>query len=384
MKKLLYIANLKMPTYKAYGIQIAKNCEAFARCGAEVELVVPFRPIRNIDMSKYRDLFDFYGIEPIFKFKVIPASNPTAPGFLEKYAVIIKEFLSAWKLARYAKGQKPDYIFSRDSYALFILSFLLPNLGNAFLEVHRFSRFRSRFYKRIIKKGGLIIATTENLRKALLNLGISGKSVITIPNGVDMKMFSAEGGSASGGESKNDARAKFGLPLDKKIVLYSGNLYVWKGVSNLIEAAQFLDSNTLVLILGALRPSEISKYPNVEFLGNRPYKEVPLYLKAADVLVLPNSALGQSVLYTSPLKMFEYMASQRPIVASRLPSITEVLNDNNAVLVEPDNPEDLAAGIKRALEGDPDIDAKVKKAHEDVKKYSLNERVRKIINLKNL
>lgn len=373
--RLLYIANLKMPTHKAYGIQIAKNCEAFARYGAEVELVVPFRPIRNIDISKYRDLFDFYGIEQIFGFKVIPAPNPTAPGFLEKYAVIIKDFLSAWRLARYAKKQKSDYIFSRDPYTLFILSFLMPDLKNAFLEIHRFSRFRSLFYKRIINKGGLIIATTENLKKALLGLGISEKSVITIPNGVDMKMFDLE-------VAKNDARAKLGLPPDKKIVLYSGNLYAWKGVSNLIEAAKLLSSDVLVLILGASRPPEISSYRNIEFLGSRPYKEVPLYLKAADVLVLPNSALGQSVLYTSPLKMFEYMASQRPIVASRLPSITEVLNDKNSILVKPDNTESLFQGIQKDLMGGPDIENKVKQAYEDVKTYSLDARAKKILSLK--
>lgn len=51
--KLLYIANLRMPTPKAYGIQIAKNCEAFARAGLEVELVVPSRPTLNQDFYDY-------------------------------------------------------------------------------------------------------------------------------------------------------------------------------------------------------------------------------------------------------------------------------------------------------------------------------------------
>ena len=68
-------------------------------------------------------------------------------------------------------------------------------------------------------------------------------------------------------------------------------------------------------------------------------------LADADVLVLPNPASAISNRFTSPLKLFDYMASGRPIVASNLPAIREILRDTeNAVLVEPGNPDALAAG----------------------------------------
>jgi len=99
-------------------------------------------------------------------------------------------------------------------------------------------------------------------------------------------------------------------------------------------------------------------------------------LFAADALVLPNSAKAKiSSHYTSPLKLFEYMASRRPIVASDLPSLREVLRDGeNAVLVKPDNPRALAEGIERAL-SDAELAARIgRQAREDVEQYTWEKR----------
>jgi len=83
------------------------------------------------------------------------------------------------------------------------------------------------------------------------------------------------------------------------------------------------------------------------------------------------------------MKMFEYMASKRSIIASNLPSLSEVLNENNAVLVESDSPEALANGIKQALKN-PDSSAKISlQAYQDVQKYSWRKRAKNIINFLN-
>ena len=91
----------------------------------------------------------------------------------------------------------------------------------------------------------------------------------------------------------------------------------------------------------------------VHFTGQVPHAAVPFHLAAADVVVLPNSAREEiSARYTSPLKLFEALASRRPVLASDLASLREVLrHDENSWLVTPDDPEALAAGL-RALLGD--------------------------------
>lgn len=74
-------------------------------------------------------------------------------------------------------------------------------------------------------------------------------------------------------------------------------------------------------------------------------------LREADVLALPNPASAISTRFTSPLKLFEYMAAARPIVASDLPAIREVLEDGRtALLVEAGRPEAMAAGVRRVIE----------------------------------
>ena len=108
---------------------------------------------------------------------------------------------------------------------------------------------------------------------------------------------------------------------------------------------------------------------------------MPLYLKSADILLIPNIGVtDESISYTSPLKMFEYMASSVPIIASDMPSIREVLNENNAFFVEPNNAKALANGIEKLL-GDKNFSSRlVQKSLEDVKKYTWDEYAKKILN----
>ena len=115
-------------------------------------------------------------------------------------------------------------------------------------------------------------------------------------------------------------------------------------------------------------------------MGHKDYALMPYYLGSADCLVLTGTQASEtSQKYTSPMKMFEYMASQKPIVASELPSFKEVLNQENCIFVEPDNPEAMAIGIKKAL-NDAELSKRIsEQAFKDVQKYTWDNRVRKIL-----
>ncbi|MFQ6049514.1 MAG: glycosyltransferase, partial [Candidatus Paceibacterales bacterium] len=120
----------------------------------------------------------------------------------------------------------------------------------------------------------------------------------------------------------------------------------------------------------------------VNIIGYRPHSEIPHWLKAADILVLPNTAKDQiSKYYTSPVKMFEYMASERPIVASDLPSIRDILNEENAFFFEPDNPKDLALAIEKLLKDKALAESIATKAHQDVQYYTWSNRAKEVLDL---
>ncbi|KKR19024.1 MAG: Glycosyl transferase group 1 [Parcubacteria group bacterium GW2011_GWF1_39_37] len=154
------------------------------------------------------------------------------------------------------------------------------------------------------------------------------------------------------------------------------------------ESAKFFDEDTLFLFVGGTEYDKkifLDKYQgvkNIRVIGNRPYSEVPMYLKSADVLVLPNSGKSDiSKLYTSPMKLFEYMASGVPIVASDLPSMREVLNTSNSTLVKSDSPSALSQGIKTVFDNTGSAGILAKQALHDVDIFSWESRIKKILSV---
>jgi len=131
-----------------------------------------------------------------------------------------------------------------------------------------------------------------------------------------------------------------------------------KGIDTMLIALAHLKKNISLLLVGG-SDSDIQFYKNladslgvlsrVRFVGKVSHNEIPTYLKACDVLVAPFPENEHYSYFMSPLKIFEYMASKRPMVVSDLPSIREVLSENNAMLVTPGNAEALTLGIEQVL-----------------------------------
>lgn len=356
-----------MPTEKAHGIQIMKMCQVFADQGIKLKLVVPKR--KN---EIKEDIWKYYGQEPNFEIEYLKITDfmkfeiPRISFFLQG-----KSFLKS--ALSYLKKQEFDVIYSRD------LSFIkhfgkLSN--NVFCELHSLPK---SFSKKDLEKTEGIITITQGLKDVLVKKGIPKNKIIVAPDGVDFDKFNIN-------ISKEEARKEMNLTLDDKIILYVGHLYQWKGAHILAKAAKLLEKNVKVVFVGGT-DEDIKEFKkkygnvkNIEIKGHLPYKLMPVWMKLADILVLPNSAKEEiSRNWTSPMKMFEYMASQRPIVASDLPSIREVLNENNSVLVKPDNPKALAEGINSVLKK-PDFSANISaKAWNDVQKYDWTERGKKIV-----
>jgi len=148
--------------------------------------------------------------------------------------------------------------------------------------------------------------------------------------------------------------------ISQVVVGYAGHLYAWKGVDLFLEALARIPEVRGLVVGGHEKESDLGRLrglaarlgiqDRVTFTGQLPPVAVPEQLTRADILVLPNPASAISTRATSPLKLFEYMAARRAIVAADLPSLREVLTDDvNALFVAPGDVEALAAGIRRLV-----------------------------------
>jgi glycosyltransferase involved in cell wall biosynthesis len=170
---------------------------------------------------------------------------------------------------------------------------------------------------------------------------------------------------------------------------YAGHLYPWKGVDLIIEAVTALQDTRALIIGGHPRERDVQRVRDlavrldcssrVAVTGLLPPFDVQRRLREADVLVLPNPASAISSRFTSPLKLFEYMASARPIVASDLPSIREVLtHERNALLVEAGNPQALTAALRRIKANRGLGERLARQALEDVRQYTWEARAARL------
>ncbi len=166
-----------------------------------------------------------------------------------------------------------------------------------------------------------------------------------------------------------------------------------KGIPEIIESAKYLVKEfpkiRFYFVGGPLGREK--KYRNIideihlpqemfVFLGKQPVKEVPYWLKASDILLMPHPKNIFYSYYVSPLKMFEYMASKRPIVGSKLPAIEEILTDGkNALLGKPGEPRSIEAHIRKLLLNRSLREELSDQAFRDVQEYTWEKRVTRIV-----
>ncbi|MEK7659270.1 MAG: glycosyltransferase family 4 protein [Patescibacteria group bacterium] len=379
--KMIYISNQRLPTEKAYGVQIAKMCEVFGSLGLDVFLIAPYR------ISRIKNnLFEYYGVKINFKFKKIFSPDFYLLGKLNWVAFQIKNFISTVILVIYVLVQKSDIIYSRDELPLYLLSFFKKNI---FFELHKFSKRKKMFYRRFKKLNLKIIVISKGNREELLKLGFKENNIAVAPDGVDLEKFSNLASDdpfdktqghpeRSRTDDRSAIRKQLNLPQNKKIIGYVGQLKTMgmeKGIGTLIKAFKIinLQNKDLMLVIVGGREEDLREYEPSEdilFLGHKPYNLIPCYLKAFDVLTMPFPYNHHYAFYMSPLKLFEYMAMNRPIVATDLPATREILNENNAILVKADSVQSLSEGIKKLLE-DEDLAKKLsEQAFQDVQNYT--------------
>ncbi len=195
--------------------------------------------------------------------------------------------------------------------------------------------------KLVLKNADRVIALTEDMRGKIKN--IYGKDSEIIPNGIDTEKFT--------NLSKDEVRNKLGIKKDEKIIIFVGTLKFVKGIQYLVEAMKIISKNNpeakLILIGDGDERENLKKFVEslglvgcINFLGRKPNEEIPEYMVASDIFVLPSLSEGFTV------TILEAMASGLPIVATNVSGLPEITKEGeNGFLVEPKNSQQLAEKI---------------------------------------
>ena len=372
---LCYVADTQLPSRTANSIHVMKMCQAYRRLGHRVTLLVPAWR-RGLEAG-VGDVFTFYGVSERFRIVRVPHSVRLAG---RAYFGLLLPVVAA--LCR------PDLVHTRNLVVGWGTARLLrlPTI----LELHdlpdRTPRQRTTFRRTSGSAAVLAVVTITRAQTRLLEpLADPNARFVVAPDGVDASWLAER-------PEREEARRELGLQEEaRRLAVYTGHLYRGRGVELILELARRTPDH-LFLIVGG-REEDVARLrrqaeglANVRIPGFQPPARVPLYLRAADVLLMPyadaiETAGGtDTAAYASPLKLFEYLAAGRPVLASQLPVLGEILrHGDNALLLPYESAEAWAEALRR-LAAEPELAAALAAgARRDAAGFSWERRAERIL-----
>jgi glycosyltransferase involved in cell wall biosynthesis len=338
--RILLLLNGRFPTEKAYGIQTLTMAKGYADLGHEVAVAFPRRTSENpMPLSGVT----FLPFGPYLKL--------VHPWFFP-----ILRFFGAFQARKVIHTFRPDLVIVNDPLQAAVLSKMFPVVWELH-DLPNLQRYARRFLVKMILRNVLGIVSTNVLKlDALRKIFTEIPPALTVSNAVtfDLHVYREI--------DRSVARRSLAIPTEEISLVYAGQLFDWKGVDTIIESARFLPSQVVIHLVGGtgmdlerckkLVGELSSGSARILVHGMRPKEEIPTWLRAATLVVIPNSGKFEvSVRDTNPLKLFEALAAGAAIIASDLPSIREVVGDQNGVVrVPPDDAKALARAVLELVE----------------------------------
>jgi glycosyltransferase involved in cell wall biosynthesis len=381
--RIAYCTNVRLPSERAHGHQIAKVVKALTDESHDVELFVPYR--RNTIQASFES---YYGLtSPVHVHHLGSLDGIAAwwaPGVL---GLKLMTYLFTRSLRRVLASRRTqfDVLYTRTPE-------ILPSLTGlsvpVIVELHKIPRTGRNAFLRQLRKCRLIVALTGPMRTELIHMGVSDVPVIVEGDAVDLHDFESL-------PDPSDPRASLKVPKGVPLLVYTGQLKsmgLSKGIGELLGALEILHERGLdfrAVIAGgpdtekAAFEKQLSPElrPFVSLTGHLPYLMIPTLMTAADVLIYPAPASNHPYYKrdTSPLKIFEYMASGRPIVSADLPPIHDIADETMLTFVPPGDSEALADGIRLILDEPENAEKKARLARLHVEQSTWEKRMKRIL-----
>jgi len=375
--KIAYCTNVRLPSERAHGHQIAEVADALIALGHSVTVFAPFR--KNIVTQSYHD---YYGAHEKVQMQHIgsfdPIASPLLPGVLGLF------FLN-WRLRRfYTTLRGFDVLYTR---AEALLPALIKTGIPTILELHQTPKRNQAAFVRRCNQCALVACLTTEMRKVLRSWGVDETRMIVAGDAVTLERFNIL-------PSKEEARSHLKIHTDRPVIGYIGRLKTLgqnKGVEELLLATSRLKTIQPIhlLIVGGPETDQheyekmaaaLALTPDdVRFTGALPADQVPTALIACDILAMPFPDYPHYRTNMSPLKMFEYMAASRPIITSDLPTIRDVLSEETAFFCQPGDTASLTQSIQEVLADSTIAEKKAAAARTLVEEHTWEKRMDRIL-----
>lgn len=379
--KIALVAPSEIPARRANTVQVMKMAQALKLCGHEVRLAAPSRTRRDVP-PPWDELAKMYGLSQRFEISWLPA-RPGLRGYDYGLAAL-----------RWARRWRADVLYTRLPQAA---AFASQSGMPAVLEAHDLpaGRLGPLLFRLFLAGRGarrLAAITRALMRDLAARYPLPDKSgfLVVAPDGVDLQRFADLPDLL---EARRRLKGQVGLDLPEEsfVAGYTGHLYAGRGIELILQLAQALPATRFLLVGG--EPGEVQRLNEqaarlglgnsiaVGFVDNA---LLPLYQAGCDVLLMPyqkrvaGSSGGNIAPYLSPMKLFEYLASGRPILSSDLPVLAEVLHDGNSRMLPADQPAAWVHALQE-LQRDPQLRAALgAQARRDAERYSWEARSRLI------
>lgn len=321
MKKINYVTFSSIPSSLPSSLQIIKTCESLSKYKYNVTLIKPGTGNKKISINKY------YGLKSNINIKEFSIFDSFPRG--------LNFYLYSLCCLFFILKKSNSITITRNYFICFLLTLFRKKV---ILEIHHDIKIEGRVTKFIIKYLNIlnkkklikIVAISNAVKNLFVNkYKVHAEKITVLPSGSSIKINHLS-------KFQNNKRMKIG---------YFGSISLSKGISTLIKLSK-IDLENDYFIYGGNKEAiskmrMINKNKNLFFKDNIPYKEISKKMLTMDILTLPYTRIVKSAgdvddisKFTSPLKLFDYLAVGKMIITSDLKVLREIIDTKNAFFVQ--------------------------------------------------
>lgn len=337
---LLYLSDGNIPSKKAHTFQIMKMSEAFASLISDFTLITGTGRID--EFCARHDLWEWYNIRQQFHLERLVCYDKVPLEGVIDYSIINRQYIPA--AIKYIFQQHPQLVYTRSMPGALCL---LDAGIDCIWELHSSPDYVAvdELLTRVSRDNFIgLVTETFILKEKYVERGIPENKILVLGPAVDQLEIGVP-----------LQRSSLNLPENKSIVVYAGSFMPNQGEDLIVECAIRLPEVYFIVLGGFDWQWQQYRYycsdiKNIDFRGFVPKNEMASYLQLADICLMPYRKGNDENDFGIPLKMMDYIASRKPIIATQTPALERFMCDGENCLLVSDNSRSFANAIVKLVD----------------------------------